>query len=107
MRKIELTYNNTDYVLEYNRQSVKTLEGQGFRLDELTIMPMTMIPMLFHGAFFKNHKGIKRALVEEMLDGIGNDKTGLIQALAEMYAETLSALTEDSGEGNVTWALVK
>lgn len=106
MSKINMTYNKTEYVLEYNRQSVKTLEGQGFRLDEITNMPMTMIPMLFHGAFFKNHKGIKRSLIDEIYDGIG-DKTGLIQALAEMYAETLSTLTDDAGEGNVTWAMVK
>ena len=107
MSKINLTHNKTEYTLEFNRQSVKTMEGQGFRLDEITNMPMTMIPMLFHGAFYKNHKGIKRNLVEEMLDGIDEDKTGLIQALAEMYAETLSSLTDDAGEGNVTWALVK
>jgi hypothetical protein len=106
MSKITMTYNKTEYVLEYNRQSVKTLEGQGFRLDEIANMPMTMIPMLFHGAFYKNHKGIKRSLIDEIYEGIG-DKTGLIQALAEMYAETLSTLTDDAGEGNVTWALLK
>ena len=106
MSKINMTYNTTEYTLEYNRQSVKTLEGPGFRLDELTNMPMTMIPMLFHGAFYKNHRGIKRNLVDEIFDGIG-DKTGLIQALAEMYAETLSTLTDDQAEGNVTWALTK
>ena len=105
--KITMTYGKTEYVLEYSRQSVKTLEGQGFRLDEITSMPMTMIPMLFHGAFYKNHKGIKRNTIEEIYEGIG-DKTGLIQALAEMYAETLSALTDDAADqGNVTWALVK
>jgi len=106
MSKITMTYNKTEYVLEYNRQSVKTLEGQGFRLDEVANMPMTMIPMLFHGAFYKNHKGIKRNLIDEIYEGIG-DKAGLIQALAEMYAETLSTLTDDAGEGNVSWALVK
>jgi len=25
----------------------------------------------------------------------------------EMYAETLSTLTDDNGEGNVSWTLVK
>jgi hypothetical protein len=25
----------------------------------------------------------------------------------EMYAETLSTLTDDNGEGNATWTLVK
>lgn len=106
MSKITMTYNKTDYVLEYNRQSVKTMEGQGFRVDEVATMPMTMIPMLFHGAFYKNHRGMKRNLIDEIYEGVG-DKTGLIQALAEMYAETLSTLTEDASEGNVSWALVK
>jgi hypothetical protein len=30
-----------------------------------------------------------------------------MEALMEMYAETLSSLTEGSGEGNVTWAMAK
>lgn len=107
MSKIAITYEKKDYVLEYSRQSVKTMESQGFVLDELTSKPMTMIPMLFSGAFIRNHKGMKRALIDEIYEQIG-DKTGLMEALMEMYAETLSTLTEDNGgEGNATWAIVK
>lgn len=106
MSKIVLNYDKKEYELEYNRQSVKMMESQGFVLDELTSKPMTMIPLLFSGAFIKNCKGIKRAVIDEIFDGIG-DKTGLMQALMEMYAETLSSLTDDTGEGNVSWALVK
>ena len=106
MSKIVLNYENKDYELEFNRQSVKTMEGQGFVLDELTSKPMTMIPMLFSGAFYKNCKGIKRSLIDEIFDSIG-DKTGLMQALMEMYAETLSTLTDDNSEGNVSWTLIK
>ena len=107
MSKIAITYEKKDYVLEYNRQSVKTMESQGFVLDELTSKPMTMIPMLFSGAFIRNHKGMKRALIDEIYDNVG-DKTGLMEALMEMYAETLSTLTENDGsEGNATWAIVK
>ena len=102
-----MTYGKTEYTLEYNRQSVKTMEAQGFVLDELTSKPMTMIPMLFSGAFIKNHRGLKRALIDEIFDNI-NDKNGLMEALMEMYAETLSSLTDDSeSEGNATWARVK
>ena len=106
MSKINLTYNNQEYTLEYNRQSVKTMEGQGFVLDELTAKPMTMIPLLFQGAFVKNHRGIKRSLMDEIFDEI-TDKTALMEALMEMYADTLSTLTESSNEGNATWAMVK
>ena len=107
MSKINLTYGKTEYTLEYNRQSVKTMESQGFVLEDLTAKPMTMIPMLFNGAFIKNHRGVKRSVMDEIFDNIEN-KTGLMEALMEMYAETLSSLTEGTqGEGNVSWALVK
>ena len=108
MSKINLTHNDKDYVLEYSRQSVKTMEQQGFILDELTAKPMTMLPMLFQGAFIKNHKGIKRSLMDEIYKGI-KDRSALMEALMEMYAETLSSLMDDDAEeaGNVSWALVK
>lgn len=107
MSKINLTYGKTEYTLEYSRQSVKTMENQGFVLDELTAKPMNMIPLLFAGAFIKNHRGVKRKVIDEIFDNIEN-KTGLMEALMEMYAETLSSLTEDNqGEGNVSWAMVK
>lgn len=108
MSKINMTYNKVEYTLEYSRQSVKTMESQGFVLDDITAKPMTMIPMLFAGAFIKNHRGMKRNLIDEIFDNI-KDKTGLMAALMEMYAETLSSLTEDNAEseGNVAWAIVK
>ena len=108
MSKINLTYENKEYILEYNRQSVKTMESQGFILEELTQKPMTMIPLLFNGAFIKNHgsSGLKRKHLDEICSGI-KDKSALIEELMEMYTETLSTLTESSDEGNVTWARVK
>lgn len=107
MSKINLNYNKTEYTLEYSRQSVKTMESQGFVLDDVSSKPATMLPMLFEGAFIKNHRGMKRKLVDEIYDAIG-DKTALMQALMEMYAETLSSLVEDKEDaGNVQWAVVK
>ena len=106
MSKINLTYDKKEYILEYNRQSVKTMESQGFVLEELTTKPMTMIPLLFQGAFIKNHRGIKRSLMDEIFEEI-SDKTALMEALMEMYGETLNSLTDGNGEGNATWAMVK
>ena len=107
MSKIALTYENKEYVLEFNRQSVRTMEAQGFVLNEIESKPLTMIPMLFQGAFIKNHRGIKRSLMDDIFDEL-TDKPGLFQALTEMYGETLSTLTDDKGDsGNASWAVVK
>jgi len=65
-----------------------------------------MIPLLFDGAFIKNCRGTKRKVISDIYDGI-SDKTGLLEALMEMYADTLSTLTDDNAEGNVSWAIVK
>lgn len=106
MSKINLTHNGEEYVLEYNRQSVKTMESQGFSIDEISAKPMTMIPALYNGAFIKNHRGIKRSVMDEIFEEI-QDKTGFISALMELYGETLSSLTDENKSGNVTWALTK
>lgn len=105
---IKITYEKNTYELEFNRKTVRMMEGQGFNIDALTEQPATMIPMLFYGAFSKNHTGIKRNLVDEIYNSLPN-KSGLIQALAEMYADTVSSLIEGnpSDEGNASWEVVK
>ena len=107
MSKITLNYNEKDYTLEYNRQSVRMMESQGFVLEQISTKPVTMIPMMFQGAFIKNHRGMKRALIDEIYDEVA-DKSGLLNALMEMYVETLSSLTDEKEvEGNAIWAVVK
>lgn len=106
MSKINLTHDGNEYVLEYSRQSVKMMENQGFSIDEISSKPMTMIPALFNGAFLKNHPRIHRPILDEIFKGI-KDKTNLIAALMEMYGETLSCLTDENEQGNVSWALTK
>lgn len=107
MSKITLNYNDKDYTLEYNRQSVRMMESQGFVLEQISEKPVTMIPMMFSGAFYKNHRGLKRAFIDEIYDEVA-DKSGLLNALMEMYAETISSLTDEKEvEGNAIWAVVK
>ena len=54
--KIKLTHNGQEYILEYDRMSVKLLESSGFILDEFLEKPMSNIELAFAGAFIKNHK---------------------------------------------------
>lgn len=113
--KITVTYKGNEYVLEFSRNTAKQIEDQGFILDQLTDKPATMIPLLVYGAFMKNNRGIKRALVDEIYENIvgkiGNDgEEGFINTLGEMYAETVSSLMDDNAidEGNAaTWKVTK
>ena len=111
---ITVTYNKHSYKLEFSRNAVKQMEQQGFVLDQIGDKPMTMVPLLVYGAFMKHHKGIKRTLVDEIYehiaDKVGDGEDGFIQALLEMYAETVSTLTDNShiDEGNAaTWKVSK
>ena len=113
--KITVTYKNKDYDLEFSRATAKAIEDQGFILDQIGEKPATMIPLLVYGAFMKNNRGIKRGLVDEIYENlvkkVGNEnEEGFIQVLGEMYAETVSTLTDDSNidEGNAaTWKVTK
>lgn len=112
--KITITYNKQEYTLEYTRNAVKAMEQQGFVLDQISDKPMNMVPLLVYGAFMKNHKGIKRTLVDEIYEHIadktGDGENGFLQALLEMYADTVNTLTDNSSvdEGNLAvWKVTK
>lgn len=107
-KTIHLKFEGKDYDLEYNRDAVRVLESTGFVADELFTKPVTMLPMLFYGAFMAHHKGIKRKEVERIYDNL-QGRSDLIGVLIEMYRDTVSSLmvddTEDGEEGNATWTM--
>ena len=106
-KKIEFSYNGTDYTLEYNRKAVEFIERQGFVISELAEKPMLMLPMAFEGLFFKNHKNIKKSEVEEIFDKF-KDKEALISTIADMLEETYSSLQDEpkDDEKNIEWKVV-
>ena len=109
-KKIEFEDNGEKYVLEYNRDSVAIMEGQGFAIEELTTRPMLMLPIAFKGLFYKNHKRVKQSFIDECYNRFSN-KEQLITVIAEMLAETYDSLTDDNNEtvsdkGNLDWKIV-
>ena len=107
-KKIEINYNGVDYTLEYNRGAIQYMEKSGLNISELETKPMTMIDILWRGAFWKNHRREKPEIIEEIYDGIKN-KSDLNGALSEMFVETYSALIGDSDEEdnskNIEWKM--
>ena len=113
--KIEVTYNDKEYTLEFSRQSVRQMEAQGFVASQVEDKPMTMIPLLVRGAFYKNHRGLPAEKIDEIYDNLVNkmgegEEGGFIVELIKMYAETLNTLMDDKKEksGNsASWTVKK
>ena len=111
MSQIKFNYKNKDYTLEITRRSATVIERNGFVLEEVSTKPNVMIPLLVQGAFLKYHQNLKPSKIEEIFENIAN-KNALVQALLEMYAETVNTLTggdedEEETKGNVTWEKVQ
>ena len=66
--KITLTYKGVPYTLEYDRMSVKTIEANGFDINEFMAKPLNNIELAFAGAFIKNHRKIKQSLINEIYE---------------------------------------
>lgn len=105
-RKIKFEYNGKKYTLEFNRESVKQMEAQGFKINDIGSTPLTAVQMLFSGAFIMHHKSVfgNKNLCSEIYDHMKN-RDELITLLAEMYQEPLLSLFDETeeNEGNTSW----
>lgn len=104
-KQLKFTYDGMDYVLEFTRKSVETMESRGFRSADISEKPMTTLPALFAGSFIAHHRWTKQDVIDAIYSKMTN-KSELIGKLAEMYSEPISALIEEpeESEGNVSWA---
>ena len=108
-KQIKLTYEGKEYTLEFNRKTVKTMERNGFRLEDVSNKPNLLVPQLFAGAFQAHHRSIKPDIPEAIFEHI-TDKEGLMEALVDMYVEPAKALfdePEEGAEGNISWTKVE
>ena len=105
--KINLTYKDVPYVLEYDRMTIKAMEANGFVVDEFIAKPMSNIELAFAGAFLKNHRKTNQSIIEEIYSNCP-DKRKLVETLVTMIQETYEALFDDpqGTEGNATWEVV-
>lgn len=110
---INLTSVDGDvYELTFTRESAEATERAGFEvaeyLDRKGLIKNSRA--LFTGAFIARNRGIKRRIVDELYNSIGNNKEELLGALLEMYLETTQSLIgnveEEKGAKNATWEIV-
>ena len=107
-KKIEFNYDGVDFTLEYDRNAVIYMEKEGLDISAIQTKPLTMIEILWKGAFLKNHKRTNIDTIQKIYDSIPN-KSDLNAALSEMFLETYSALIGDSENTddakNIVWKM--
>jgi hypothetical protein len=103
-KQIKMTYNGKEFTLEYNRYSVQLLEKAGIALSDIDRKPMTVLPLLFQGAFIMHHQNTPQSVIDKIFENCEN-KQKLLQALIVMYQEPVNTLLAEpeSDEGNAKW----
>ena len=107
MKPIVLKSKDTEYTLEFNRESIKFAEMRGFKIEEVAEYPMTKIPELFFYAFRMHHKNVAREKTDKILfEEMGGLPEGFIERLAELYTEPFEALTvKEEERKNSKWSV--
>jgi len=100
-KKIEFNYEGKDYTLEYDRKAIKIMEANGLKIKDIEDQPLSMIELLWQGAFLKNHKHEKSENIQKIYEKIG-DKSDLNAGLISMFTETYTSLMGDSEEDDET-----
>lgn len=105
-KQLNFEYKNKEYTLEFTRETVKQMEREGFKSEDVVHKPMLTLPKLFAGAFKAHHRfDVKQKNTDEMLELFKN-KQALFEKLVEMYSEPLETLMDNDSvdEGNaITW----
>lgn len=107
MKPIVLKSKDTEYTLEFNRESIKFAEMRGFKIEEVAEYPMTKIPELFFYAFRMHHKNVAREKTDKILfEEMGGLPEGFIERLAELYTEPFETLTvKEEERKNSKWSV--
>lgn len=103
-KTIKFSFEGNDYTLEFTRNTIRTMESQGFSLSQVADKPISVLPTLFRGAFLAHHKFIKAEVIDKIFAKMTN-REKLFEQLAEMYNEPVVALMNEPepDEGNISW----
>ena len=102
--------NGREYTLEFSRKTVSKVERAGFDVNSLESKSMTMIPLMFWGAFLMHHPSMTREQTDKILfDGLCGLNEDEMAYLGKLYAEPFQNLvsTETNAEANPRKMAVK
>lgn len=89
-----------EYTLEFNRKSVKKAEQSGLDINALGSKSMTMVSLLFWGAFLMHHPHMTQEQTDKILfDGLRGLNSEELEYLGKLYAEPFQTLVASEEEG--------
>ena len=75
------------YELDFNRDSVRFVEQQGFKIDETFDYPNVNIPKLFYYSFRANHRNVSLQQTQALLDKMGGITEDIAVRLVDLYRQ--------------------
>lgn len=89
-----------EYTLEYSRRTVAKAEQAGLDVNQLESKSMTMIPIMFWGAFLMHHPHMTREQTDKILfDGLGGLNENEMAYIGKLYAAPFKTLIAGDDEG--------
>ena len=100
--------NGKEYTLEFSRKSVAKTEQAGLDINKMDSQSMTMIPLMFWGAFQMHHPYMTREQTDKILfDGLGGLNEDELGYLGKLYAAPFESLIASEDESNPRKMAVK
>ena len=105
-KTLNFTIDGKAYTLEFTRNTIIATENMGFSLNRVGDQPIGMLMILWRGAFLAHHDTLTLGEVEVLFDKI--DKTGLMDALIDLYKAPIDSLfdkDEDNSKNAIAWTI--
>lgn len=100
--------NGREYTLEFSRKTVAKVEDAGLDVNRLDSASMTMIPLMFWGAFLMHHPHMSKDQTDKILfDGLGGLTKDEMEHLGKLYAEPFQTLIASEDKENPRKMAVK
>lgn len=104
MRQLKLKIKDKEYILEYNRDSIKWLESVGFNIEEFYKKPITYREILWQSLFVKNYSNtVNPNLAIKLMDSYAEEKgeamvNKVVKFAFEEYSAFIDALAGTNSE---------
>lgn len=97
-----------EYTLEYSRRTVAKTEQAGLDVNQLESKSMTMVTLLFWGAFLMHHPHMTKEQTDKILfDGLGGLNKDEMEYLGKLYAAPFQTLIASEDKENPRKMAVK